>query len=142
MKYRIQPRGNYLFAELTGRETSYDMKEFLLAVKAACQEHQNPRILLSVRDSRPMFKAEDYGLSVQISGYVHDLVTPSCRIALMGDSSELRHAHEYIELVARQQSVNVKAFEALADAVRWLEEIPAPPPDLDALQPARPPKLT
>jgi len=138
MKYRIQARDTYLFAELTGRETSYDMKEFLLAVKSACQQHACPRILLSIRDSRPMFKAEDYGLR----GYVNEIVTPSCRIALMGDSSELRHAHDYIELVARQQSVNVKAFEGLADAVRWLEEpIPAAP-DLDALQPAGTPKLT
>ena len=138
MKYRIQARETYLFAELTGRETSYDMKEFLLAVKSACQQYACPRILLSIRDSRPMFKAEDYGLR----GYVNEIVTPSCRIALMGDSSELRHAHDYIELVARQQSVNVKAFDALPEAVRWLEEPVPAVPELDALQPAGTPKLS
>jgi len=138
MKYRILQRDTYLHAELVGRETSYDMKEFLLAVKSACLEHACPRILLSIRDSRPMFKAEDYGLR----GYANEIVTPSCRIALMGDSSELRHAHDYIELVARQQNVNVKAFETLVEAVRWLEELPPAGSELDALQPAGTPKLS
>jgi len=142
MKYRIQRRGSYLFAELTGRETSFDMREFLLAVKGACQEHACPRILLSIRDSRPMFKLEDYGLSGQLRGYVSEIVTPSCRVALTGDSSDLHHAHEYIELVARQQQMNVRSFRAVDAAIRWLEEAEAPAPGLDALQPARAPKLS
>src|SRR4051794_14489720 len=110
MKYRIQPRGTHLFAELTERESSYDMREFLLAVKEACLQNGCPRILLSIKDSRAMFKAEDYGLS----GYVNDIVTPSCRIALIGDSNDLHFAHEYIELVARQQQVNVRSFRGAA----------------------------
>jgi len=138
MRYRIQERENYLFAELTGRETSYDMKEFLLAVKQACQKHACPRILLSIRDSQPMFKAEDYGLS----GYVNDIVTPSCRIALVGDSTDLHFAHEYIELVARQQSVNLRSFRATAPAIQWLGEPDAAGTSLDALEPAGAPKLS
>jgi hypothetical protein len=50
----------------------------------------------------------------------------SCRIALLGDSSELHHAHEYVELVARQQHLNVKAFRAAAE---WLEAVSDIPHD-------------
>jgi len=121
VKVKIEPRGGYLFAELEGRETAHDMREFLLAVKAACQKNDCPRILLSIRASQPMFKAEDYGLS----GYANQLVKPACRIALVGDSSDLNFAHEYIEIVARQQQVNVKSFRESSSAVRWLHDVPA-----------------
>ncbi len=141
MKYRIQARGTHLYAELTGRESSHDMREFLLAVKDACLHNACPRILLSIKDSRAMFKAEDYGLTGQMGGYVSEMITPSCRIALIGDSSDLNYAHEYIEVVARQQQVNVRAFRTAASAIQWLEEAGPPAPDLDALQPARAPKL-
>jgi hypothetical protein len=106
------------------------MRSFLEATKAACGEHRCPRILICVRDSRPVFKAEDYGLAGET------LATPSCRIALLGDSSEHHHAHEYVEIVARQQGVNVKAFRVEAEALEWLRDAPS-----DALQPRRTPKL-
>jgi hypothetical protein len=122
MKFRIEARGEHLLAELHGRETAADMREFLLAVKAACRQHGCPRILVSVRASRPMFKFEDYGLP----GFVNDLVA-SCRIALLGDTSDLNHAHEYVELVARQQHLDVKAFRDMAAAAYWLEAAAATP---------------
>jgi hypothetical protein len=125
-------QGDHLYAELRERETAADMRAFLEAAKASCGEHGCPRILICVRDSRPVFKAEDYGLS----GNVSALVTPECRIALLGDSSEHHHAHEYVEIVARQQGVNVKAFRAEAEALRWLRGEP-----LDSLQPRRATKL-
>jgi hypothetical protein len=146
MNFSIRKQGDLVFAELQGRETSYDMREFLMAVKLACQQHGCPRILITVRDSRAMFKAEDYGLTAQTAGYVKDLVTPACRIALVGDTSELNFAHEYIELVARQQDVNVKSFKDPGSAARWLEaqqggSDAAAQEGLDALEPGGTPKL-
>jgi hypothetical protein len=123
MKFRIEPRGGHLLAELQGRESAADMREFVLAVRLACHEHDWTRILVSVRASRPMFKTEDYGLSGVVRGYLNDIISPSCRVALLGDSSELNHAHEYVELVARQQHLNVKAFRDAAAAVEWLEAV-------------------
>ena len=131
MEFRIEPRGAYLHAELRHRDTAAQMREFLEAVKAGCLEHGCPHILISIRDSRAVFKAEEYGLG---EGYASALVTPSCRVALVGDSAELHHAHEYIELVARQQQVNLRSFRDPAAAVRWLGES-------EGLQPARPAKL-
>jgi hypothetical protein len=120
VKYAIEPRYGYLSAEIAQRESARDMKEFALAVKSACLEHGCPRILMSVRESRTVFKAEEYGLAGDSPGYASGLVTPSCRIALVGDNSELNHAHEYVELVARQQKLNVRAFRDRQAAVRWL----------------------
>jgi hypothetical protein len=123
MKYRIEPRAGYVHAEILERQTARDMREFLVVVHAACREHECPRVLLAIRKSRVIFKAEDYGLSTAgaASGYVAELVKPDCQIALVADNPELHAAHEYIELVARQQKINVRAFSDEPAAVRWLQ---------------------
>lgn len=122
MRFEIAPGPGYLLAQIAGRETAEEMREFLVAVQAACREHACPKILMRVTKSRPVFKPEDYGLS----SYVNELVTPKCQVALVGDTPELNAAHEYIELVARQQNVNARAFPDEAAAVRWLAGEPAP----------------
>ena len=122
MRFTIELRGDHLAATLQGRETGAEMREFLIAVHAACGQHRCPRILMSIRASRPVFKSEDYGIAT----YVNDLVTPKCQVALVGDTSELNAAHEYIEVCARQQSMNVRAFGDEAAALRWLRGAPEP----------------
>jgi hypothetical protein len=122
VKFGIELRGDHLLASLQGRETGEQMREFLVAVHAACGQHRCPRILMSIRASRPVFKPEDYGLS----SYVNELVTDKCQIALVGDTHELNAAHEYIELCARQQSMNVRAFRDELAALRWLRGAPEP----------------
>jgi hypothetical protein len=72
---------------------------------------------MAVRNSRVIFKPEDYGLS----SYVPELVSPQCQIALLADSRELDAAHEYIEVVARQQHINARAFRDEAAALSWLQ---------------------
>jgi hypothetical protein len=122
MRFAIEPREGYLHATLYGRDTAEQMRDFLLAVHAASKEHDLPKILMSVRQSRAVFKPEDYGLS----GYVNELVTPVCKIALVGDTQEVNAANEYIEMVARQQGVNVRAFADEQAARRWLNRARAP----------------
>ena|SRR5688500_4997356 len=126
MKYSIDARPGYLYASLAGRETAEQMREFLLAVHAACGKHQSPKILMAIRQSRPVFKAEDYGLAGNMSSYAHELVTPACQIALVGDTEELHAAHEYIEMVARQQNINARAFRTESAALDWLRGAHAP----------------
>lgn len=116
MRFSIEPRQGYLHASLEGRDTAEEMREFLLAVHAASKEHDCAKVLISIRRSRAMFKAEDYGLN----GYVNEIVTPACQIALVGDSEEIHSANEYIEVVARQQGVNVRAFRDERVAARWI----------------------
>ena len=122
MRFAIEPRGDHLAASLHGRETPEQMREFLIAVHAACRSHGCPRILMSIRQSRPVFKPEDYGLS----SYINDLVTDRCQVALVGDTLELHAAHEYIEVCARQQKMNVRAFRDEPAALRWLRGRPEP----------------
>ena len=116
MRFAIELRDGYVHAALWERETAEEMREFLLAVHAACGKHACPKVLMLVRRSRPAFKAEDYGLT----SYVRDLVSPACRIALVGDTEELHTAHGYIEMVARQQGINARAFRDKAAALRWM----------------------
>lgn len=120
MRYWIESRGDYLYAALAGRESAGEMREFLLAVHAACRERRCPRILVSVRASRAAFKPEEYGLGPAPSGYARELATPACQVALVGDSAELNAAHEYIELCAREQGINARAFRDELEALRWL----------------------
>jgi len=126
MRFRVEERAGYLLARISGRETAGEMREFLHAVHDACGRHGCPRILMLVKGSRPIFKPEDYGLSGNTSGYLSQLVTPACQVALVGDTPELNAAHEYIEVVARQQSVNVRAFREEGSALRWLKAAPEP----------------
>jgi hypothetical protein len=126
MRFSVEPRQGYLLAELAGRETAEDMRTFLQAVRDACRSHGCPRILMVVRQSRAVFKAEEYGFDGNAPGYVQDLVSSACQVALLGDSQELNAAHEYIEVVARQQKINARAFHDQAAAVRCLMGTPQP----------------
>ena len=116
MRFAIEPRAGYLRATLSERETAEEMRQFLLAVHAACQQHASPKIVMVIRRSRPAFKPEDYGLTTYVGG----LVTPACQVALVGDSEELHTAHGYIVMAARQQNINARAFRDEAAALRWL----------------------
>lgn len=116
MRFSVQVRQDYLAAELLGRENAEEMRRFLHAVRARCRRHQRHKVLISIRLSRALFKAEDYGLS----GYAQALASPACQVALVGDTPELNAAHEYIEVMARQDNLNVRAFADEAAALRWL----------------------
>lgn len=122
MRFSLEPRAGYLLALVSGRDTAEEMRTLLRAVQQACRQHDCPRVLLSIRASRAVFRPEDYGLS----GYANQLATPACRIALVGDTPELNAAHEYIEVVARQQGLDVRAFADEPAAARWLAGAPEP----------------
>ena len=116
MRFRIEARRGYLHAAVWDRQTAQEMREFLSAVHAACREHACAKVLMAIRHSRAAFKPEDYGLTT----YVGELVTDACQIALVGDTEELHSAHGYIAMVARQQSINARAFRDEAAALRWM----------------------
>jgi len=122
MRFTIEPRPGYVRAALSDQETPEQMREFLMAVSAACQKNASSKVVLVVRRSRPAFKPEDYGLT----SYVRDLVTAECQVALVGDTEELRTAHGYVEMLARQQNINARAFRDEASALRWLSRATGP----------------
>jgi hypothetical protein len=119
MGHRITLDRGVLRAELFGRETVAETKAFFQAVVSARKESQSPSILISVRSSKPIFQFERHGLIE----YFRALAAASLpRIALVGDSAELRLSHEYVELIARQHGLNVRSFPDETAAYRWFEE--------------------
>jgi hypothetical protein len=122
MRFTIEPRPGYVRAALWDRETAEEMRAFLVAVSAACREHECSKVVMVIRRSRPAFKPEDYGLTT----YAGELVSSACQVALVSDTDELHAAHEYIEMAARQQHINARAFRDEPAALRWLSNAIGP----------------
>jgi len=119
MYYDITPETGYLRARLFGRETLEEMREFIRAVVQVNQEHPRAAILIDVHASRPIFHSEPSG----VFDYFKKLAGGSSwRIALLGDSAELRLSHEYLALLARQQGMTVWSFRDEAAALKWLTD--------------------
>src|SRR6266480_4263753 len=119
MGYRITLDRAVLRAELFGRETVEQTKAFFKAVVSATRETGCPCVLILVRSSKPIFQLERHGLI----DYFRELsVTASRRVALLGDTRDLRLSHDYIELIARQHGLNVRSFPDETTAYRWFED--------------------
>ena len=117
MQFRFAIQGEVLRAELYRRETGEETRRFLHALAAQAKESGCTRILIVVRASRPIFKVEQYGITEAFRAM---LGAPGVRVALTGDNQALRASHEYIELLASQQKVSLRAFPDEAAALRWL----------------------
>ncbi|HLX79237.1 MAG TPA: hypothetical protein VKS43_01505 [Burkholderiales bacterium] len=116
---RITFKGDHIRAELFDRQTALETREFLQAVTAAAEQHRCGRVLISVRDSKPLFKVEEYGISAYFKALAGNR---AYRVALLSDSGEIRVSHEYIVLLANQYGAQVRSFMSEPDAVKWLVE--------------------
>jgi hypothetical protein len=114
--HRISAEPGYLRAELFGRQTADETRKFLDALHAAALEHRRARILVCVRNSKPIFTVEKYG----ISRYLEIAFKSAYKIALMGDSPELRIAHQYIAMLAVMRGVDLRTFQDEIVAIEWL----------------------
>ncbi len=109
----------YLKADLFNRETPEEARDALAAIAAEARKHARSQILISVHASRPLFKVEQY----ELPGYFKELgETLKYRIALTGDSNELRLSQQYIELLARRSGVNVRSFPNEQAALSWFKD--------------------
>lgn len=116
---RITFRGDHIRAELFDRQTALETREFLQALTTAAERHRCGRVLISVRDSKPLFKVEEYGISAYFKALADN---QDCRVALLSDSEEIRVSHEYIVLLANQCGARVQDFRSEPEAVKWLTE--------------------
>jgi len=73
-------------------------------------------VLISVRESRPLFKVEDWGFSDAIA----KVLGTGLRVAFIADSKEVAMSQEYIALLGRQKGFDFRSFLAEAEAVEWL----------------------
>ncbi len=120
--HRISAEPGYIRAELFGRETVEETRKFLEAVLAEALEHQCGQVLIRIRNSKPIFTVERYG----ISRYLDIAFKSAYKIALMGDTPELRIAHQYIALLALMRGVDLRTFQNEIVAIEWLRSDDAP----------------
>ena len=118
MLYRITVESEYVDAELFDRKTPEETRTFLAAVAAECLAHRRFRVLISVRSSRPIFRAEKYGFT----SFAELAVKHAGRIAALADSPEGRIAQEYAAMLARLRGVDVRTFRDRATAIGWLTD--------------------
>jgi hypothetical protein len=117
MHFDFQHGQDHLRAELFGSKTVEETQQFVSALVAAARARAATRILIWVRNSRPIFKVEPYKLSDQF----RQLATQKgVRVALLADSDEVRASHQYIEVLAGQQGAQVRAFREESRALHWL----------------------
>ena len=111
-EFTVEP--GYLKVDLFNRQTAEEMRDALVAIAAEARKHKSSQILISVHASRPIFKVEQYGLpnSFRELG----------RIALTGDSDELRLSLQYVESLARRNGIDVRSFRNEQAALRWFKD--------------------
>jgi hypothetical protein len=117
MHFAFKQAQGYLRAELFGRQTVEQTLEFVAALTAEARNSDSRRILVWVRNSRPIFKVEQYRISEQFRQLANN---KQLRVALLADSDEVRASHQYIEVLASQQGAKVRAFRDEARALDWL----------------------
>ena len=118
MGYRITAEPDILRAELFDRETVEETQTFLRAVVREGGKYRRSGILILVRSSKPIFQVVPH----RLIEYFEELSASSPRrIALVGDTKDLRMSHDYIELLARQQGLEVRSFPDETAALLWLK---------------------
>ena len=117
MRFSIVAVKHYLRAELLDRETVDETRDFLNALAQAARKHNSSRVLICVHSSRPIFRIEQY----QASAYLKELASrPEFRVALVAHRADVRAAHQYVEVLAKQQAANLRSFENEDAAISWL----------------------
>jgi hypothetical protein len=117
MHYTFEQAQGYLRADLFGRQTVEETLQFIDALGAEARKHSATRIVIWVRNSRPIFKVEQYKISERFKQLA---ANKTLRVALLADSDEVRASHQYIEVLATQQGARVRAFRDEARALNWL----------------------
>ena len=109
--------GDVLRVDVRQRETAEETREIAEKTFAEREKHGAISILMVVRESRPIFKVEAYGLS----GIMARLAAvPGLRLAVVADDLTLHSAHQYVEVLARQREVAYRAFRGEKPALEWL----------------------
>jgi hypothetical protein len=115
VRYTIAIDQDIVRAELIGAESVEETKQFLRAVANYASTYLH--FLFRVRSSKAIFRLEQQGLIESL----HEVArSPSHRIAWLADGWDLQIAFEYLELLARQHTLNVRSFRSESHALQWL----------------------
>jgi hypothetical protein len=119
MLCEITAEPGYLRADLFNRQTAEETRQALLVIGSEARKHRRLQILISVHASRATFKVEEYGFP-EFSKALG--MMSKYRIAMTGDSDELRLSQQYIESLARAQGINVRSFPNEQAALQWFKD--------------------
>ena len=119
MRYTIETQpGGYLKAEMVERDTAEETAQFVAAIVDALRKGGERRLLISTRQSRPVFKVEDWKLSAALDQVMS---IPGLKVAFVSDTRELAMSQDYIALLGRQRGLDFQAFGAdESAAIAWL----------------------
>src|SRR4030095_6449988 len=118
MRYSIErQQQGYLKAEMVERDTALETAEFVEAIVAALRGHAAARVLISIVNSRPVFKVEEWKLSAALDKVMS---IPGLQVAFISDTRELHMSQQYIALLGRQRGLKFEAFDNEPAAVAWL----------------------
>jgi hypothetical protein len=117
MRYTIQLMEGYLRAEMRGRDSAEETRQFVDAILQAVRNDKQSRILISIQESRALFKLEDWKFSEALE---EALRIAKLKVAFIADSKEVSMSQEYIALIGRQRGFDFQAFGSEAEAVAWL----------------------
>ena len=107
-----------LRVDVRERETAEETREIAEKTFAEREKHDALSILMVVRESRPIFKVEEYGLS---GIFARLAAVPGLRLAVVADDLTLHSAHQYVELLAGQRGLAYRAFRGEKEALAWLK---------------------
>lgn len=110
---------DYLSVQIYNRQTDEETRDALAAILAAARKHECFQILVSIHASQPIFKVGRSGL-LECFRELGDV--SRYRIALTGDSDDLRLSQQYIELVAQPAGINVRSFHSEQAALDWFKD--------------------
>jgi hypothetical protein len=113
----IEPRAGYLKVTVRRRETVEEVKAAIPDIVDAARKHKRSRILIVAEESNPIFRVQQYDLPGWLDRFAE---IADLRIALVSDTAELFASHQYIELLAGQRGVPIRAFREEKPAVEWL----------------------
>ncbi|RPI39118.1 MAG: hypothetical protein EHM59_22430 [Betaproteobacteria bacterium] len=119
MRYTIVAGPRYIKAEMVERDSAEETKEFAHAILDTLRKHTLPRVLISIRSSRPVYKVDTWNLNAALDQLVG---LKGLRVAFIADSKELAMSQEYIALLARQRGLDFRLFPAEKEAAEWLTD--------------------
>ena len=118
LKIDIELRDGYIRAEMRGRDTAEETREFVGGILDAVRTHGVGRILISVRESRALFKVEDWKFSAALEQAIR---LAKLKVAFVSDSKEVALSQQYLALLGTQRGLDFRAFESEAEAIAWLQ---------------------
>ena len=120
MRYTIEKQDGHLKAEMVERDTAEETAEFVEAIVEALRAGSVDKLLISIRDSRPVFRVEQWRLSAALDQVMS---IAGLKVAFIADTRELQMSQQYIALLGRQRGLQFEAFDSEAAALAWLTSV-------------------